>query len=117
MLDIKPIATTEQLEAVRKAAHADGHRMVLPTHLFEKKGKIVGYSSQDFSLVNVWMDSTTTNARDSLEGVHLINHMLRAQGKGGYAMPCVPSSPYWAHMEKLGMTRLKECTLFYKDLR
>lgn len=115
---LRPIRP-EDLEPLVAAAAADAHEVWFPTHVVtDPEGTIVGYASVNLrpAIVFVWMDSRRNSARDSVTALRSMEDYLRMSGVTDYLMPCAPSSPYLAHMGKLGFKEKGPCLWFSRNL-
>ena len=109
---IRPIRTPEEREALAKAAEADGHITLWPTHLLEKGTEIIGYVGiNSMPTVNVWTKTGSVTARESMTMLWGIETMMRDRNMAGYVMPCADNSPYFPFMERLGYTEIGTTTL------
>ncbi len=97
---------------LEQAAAADAHGLILPTHAVLKDNKIVGaFGLPAAPLVTVWMDTRQANAFDSLLAIQEASGVMREAGHSQCIVACADTSPFFAKMDKLGMTRLAVTTL------
>lgn len=117
MTDLRQIRTPDELKRLREAAKVDDHRVLLATHLVEKDGKIVGYGSINGApIVNLWLDSKSVSAIDSVRLLRRLTDGLGFTGARHVLMPCAEKSPFTPFMENLGFERLGPTTLYLKGL-
>ena len=111
-------ARAEELPALRAAALADNHEIIAPTHVFEKRGEIVGYASLgSVPLVLPWFHTKKCKAADTL---YLINQLENLSANSGQKLVCVPfaeGSPLEPFIERLGYVRGGKFNLTFKELR
>ena len=136
-LDIKPMPLTRarllpllpprsQAEAehvagrhadLQRAAAADDHLVLAPTHVMMKGEQIVGYLSLGgLPTVHAWFDSKSPHASDSLKMIETGEAIMASNGARQYAVAVAEHSPFTAHMERLGFTKLGTTTLWTKAL-
>jgi len=115
--DVRPIVTAEEVEALKRAAAADGHQVLCPTHVVRVGGEIVGYGSICATpVVNVWLDSKRVKRRESLMLLSLCENLARDRRIASIVMPCAAASPFSPVMGALGFVRLGETVLWAKKL-
>lgn len=101
-----------------KAAAADNHEIVRPTHVVEKNGEMVGYLSLGgLPTCLVWMDTKKTNVKDSLNLLNCFENVVSALGHQSFILPCSETSPYRPLIEKAGYANAGSFTLFVKKPR
>ena len=100
MVEILPVETREQYEAIEKAAAADKHYVLAPTHYWQhKNGEVAGYFSNGVVPVgHFWMDSKS-KPRESFEAVKLCENIAKATHKWGM-IACAETSPFYKTLEK-----------------
>lgn len=102
---------------LRTAAALDNHAVWYPTHIIKKNGAINGYISIcNTPIVNVWLDSKTLVARDSVQLLNTLENVMRMSGRQDYVMPCSKDSPFFNNMSRLGYSVMGENVWFHKDL-
>lgn len=112
---LKPISSREELEALERAAAADNHSVLAPTHLVVRGGDIVGYASiGGIPILNVWVDSQRVKARESAYLLNAAENVAAATGVRRILLPCSQESPFHPLIEKLGYTRLGVTSLNVK---
>ena len=96
----------EDVPALVRAAEADNHVVLAPTHLVVRGGEILGYASVGaVPLVLTWLDSKKVKARDMMYLVNLAENMVGTAGQaqaGVVCVPCAEDSPIYPHMGALG---------------
>lgn len=111
-----PIRESDYPELQRRAA-LDNHGVWYPTHIVKKGGEISGYISIcNTPIVNVWLDSKTIVARDSVQLLSTIENVMRMTGRCDYVMPCSKDSPFFNNMPRLGYSVMGENVWFHKNL-
>lgn len=111
---IRPVRE-DDMPALVELAKADNHAVIAPTWVVEKGPQIVGYVGTVPSVL-VWLDTQRTKVRDSLVVMNTYENIMRAQGAGIVAVPCMQSSPLHPLMPKAGYVASCDMTLFLKNL-
>lgn len=112
---LKLMAPADEL-ALRAAAGADGHVVVAPTHVVDRRGEIVGYASIGSArMFFAWLDSQKLGAIESFAAWREAEQLLAKGGGGPVILPCTETSPLRPFVEKMGYQRLGEATLFVKQ--
>lgn len=113
---VRPLGNAETRAELERVAAADNHSVILPTHVVTKQGTIAGYASVlPVTLLNVWVDSRTVRARESLELLNFGENLaVNLCGPRPLLTPCAEISPFYGLMEKLGYARLGPTTLHVK---
>ena len=107
----------QTLTELQRAAAADAHAVITPTHLMLKGGKVVGYLSIGaLPVVHSWFDSQHPHVADSLKMIEHGETVVRTQGIRDYTVACADTSPFSQHMVRLGYTKLGTTTLWRKEL-
>lgn len=107
-------ATVDRLHA---AAAADNHAVLNPTHVVLKGEAIVGYGSlAGLPTLHLWVDSKRVNAMESMRLLETTEVLLAEGGCRAVCVPCSEESPFYAHMERLGYTKLGRTVLFVKNV-
>lgn len=97
----------EELADLTRAAAADGHVVVAPTHLARKDGEIVGYASiGGIMLINTWAHSRKLVARESFGLLFEVERIAAAMGAKEICLPCSADSPFARYIHKLGYAQL-----------
>lgn len=110
-------AHQERLQALVQAAAADHHQVVAPTHAVIKGETIVGYASMaGLPTMHVWLDSTRVHAGESLRLLETALAVMADKGVRAVCVPCGTESPFAAHMERLGFTKLGPTVLYVRSL-
>lgn len=114
-LTIEPIKSEEMMLDLEEVARGDQHGVLFATHVVKKGGEIIGYCSLfSMPMVNIWMHSQKTTARDSVQGLNLLDTLARCCGKPNYLMCCSKSSPYFNLMDRFGFANLWETVIFQR---
>ena len=117
MMHLEPIRDKAQLDALVRAAAADHHAVLFPTHLVVKGAALAGYASVCATpIVHVWLDSARVQAVDTVHALASLDNLLRSQGVAQYVMPCAETSPLYPSMGKLGFAKLFNSTLHLRTL-
>jgi hypothetical protein len=105
------------IEQLTEAASADNHTVLFPSHVFVKGEEIVGYASvATMPVLNFWADSTKLHAADSVRMIEQGEAVCSHAGIRTMIVPCAEDSPFAAHMERLGYTKLGTTVLYRKEL-
>lgn len=113
---VRKINSEAERQAVLAAAKADNDGIVLPTHLVEKNGEIVGAASLCvLPVLMVWSDSKKVGPKDSLILNHTYQAMLNDRGQNTYVILCNKHSPYNAHMKSFGYQSVWETEIFKSE--
>lgn len=114
---IKRVSTTQQIEAARAAASADGEiAHAVPTHIIEKNGEVVGYWSINVVPTILAWHKSDLRSRDTLHMIGTLDSILSDRGVKEYITHLVPSSPYNETFPKLGFTKLGTSILYHKEI-
>jgi hypothetical protein len=108
-----------RLKELQRAAADDKHNVIVPTHIAEKDGRVIGYASIGaLPLVNVWLDSKAGKPRDTLNLLNQVENEAYRQGHRTICMPCWNGSPLRPFMEtQFGYKHLMESGYYVKKLR
>lgn len=112
---VRPIQQTD-LELLTKAANADAHIVIYPTHLITRENKIVGYFSIKPPYCTVWCSTKDITARDSVHLMGILDALVAQSGFADYIMLCANDSNYAPVLNKLGFTAMGGAVLGYKKL-
>jgi hypothetical protein len=114
---LRPIRPHE-LDPLIGAAAADNHKVIDPTHVLLKDGKIIGYASlqHHVSLVNCWISSQDAGPLDSLCALSAVESIVAEHGCRGIVLPCDPASPFYSKLQKLGYQGLLQSTINVKGV-
>ena len=117
---IRPIRA-EDLAALKAAAAADQHQVILPTHVIvtnsEGKEEIVGYLSfQSVCLINTWVDSRRLRARESVHLLNTAENLAALNGAKLLLTPCAGQSPFRPYMAGLGYQFAGDTGMFLKPI-
>lgn len=113
---LRPVMSQADLDNLRIAAAADDHDVIGATHLAERDGKIIGYAGivPQAALINVWVDSQSVHARDSVYLLNMVENLAFATGAKRLVMPCAVESPFFKFMPKFGYRCLGQSTINVK---
>lgn len=101
---IRRIKSQEEYALALQLAKEDNDGVMLPTHVVEKNGEIVGAASlNQVPVVMLWHSSTKVGPKDSLI-LKAAYDALMEERTGGktYAILCNKNSPYNPAMKSLG---------------
>jgi hypothetical protein len=108
--------TPEELPELESCMLADDHNVVMPTHVFKKKGDIIGSASVGAApLVWWWMDSKKAKALDSVRCIKKLEEEYRSHGVNRAFVVCDKGSNFFPHLERLGNKFMWEANIYYKD--
>ncbi len=115
----RPLLTARDNEALIAAAATDNHVPLVPTHLVEKNGEIVGYGSVGaVPMLFVWVHSQKVSARESRGLLNLGENLMALQYKGPFiCCPCTAESPFFPFMRRLGYQSVGEAGFFLKRIK
>lgn len=129
-VSIRPITSQAELDEVVKAAAADKHTAIRPTHVFRKNGEVVGYASicQLVPLVpnpivqsvqwHVWFHTQKLGPRDSFTIINDLENFMACSTTASTALvPCDRNSPFDALMTAMGYSPIIDTRLWAKTLR
>lgn len=118
LLPVRQMKTGENIvAALLKAAGADRHTAIAPTHVMMRGDKIIGYLSLNgLPQVHAWFDSTVKNPRHSREMIKSGEVIFREMGVKNYCIACAAESPFTPHMERMGFEKLGTTVLWAKKL-
>lgn len=118
MPQIHLLKTREEYEALEKAAKADNHPTVFPTHYVTKCGEIIGY----FSICNLvctefWLHTIKASPRDSVFCINFAENLVRMTGRDTAIITVGDTSNYHPVIEKhFGYTQLYKTNILMKKL-
>lgn len=115
-VELKPINTKEKLNEVNQVAQADGHMTVYPTHYIEKNNEVIGSASVHGPFVVLWMHTRRATVVDSVKVIGDIEKLLVSRGHEFAIVPITTNSPFYPFMERLGLKKLCNMSLFLKPL-
>lgn len=97
----------EDLAQLQPLAQADGHALLFPTHILKRGAEILGYLSIfGTPMVHIWVDSKRGTARDSAQGLQMLDAIAKDRRQPAYMIPVPKGSPYLQVMEHFGFTQL-----------
>ncbi len=115
MVVVRPLKDKDELVRLNTEANWDGHVPILPTHVFEKAGELVGYASVgSMTPVNLWFHTKKMKARDSISVVSSLENMIRLNGGNGTIVPVSDKSPFLPVMSRLGYSNIGRANLMTK---
>ncbi len=111
---LRRIRSKEEYDLALKLAKEDNDGVMLPTHVVEKNGEIVGAASLNLvPVVMLWHSSTKVGARDSLMLKPQYDALMEERTGGKtYAILCNKNSPYNPAMKSLGYQSVWETEVF-----
>lgn len=113
-MEIRPIKTTQALDAVHKLAQAEQQVLVYPTHTVSEKDYIIGAISI-LPVAFVWT-AKEVKARQSKQIKEFIEGMVANQSQC-VVFPCNDTCPYLPYMdERQGFLNVGKFNLFVKGL-
>jgi hypothetical protein len=102
------------VDLIAKLAAADDHAALIPTHVVERSGQVIGCVHLGIlPTVSLWLDSKRAKRSDSVAVMNFIHNAVRDRGGLQVAQPCEDSSPFRSLVERAGY---KEIRLFVKTL-
>jgi len=116
MITLNPIQSLEEFQQLQAQAASDGGHIVGPASFIARRGEQIIGSFSVVPMVWVWADTRVAKAKDSVQGLQLIESHLRLQGNKVYGMPCRKTSPFFPVMEKLHFLECTEYQTFLKNL-
>ena len=115
MVIVRPLRDRDELVALNTEAGWDDHSPVLPTHVFDKDGKLSGYASGGaLTAVNTWFHTERMKAKDSINVISVLENQNRLSGSGGTLVPLSDKSPFLPVMSRLGYTNLGKANMMAK---
>ena len=100
---------------MQDAALADGHALVMPSHVITKNNILLG--SLTFMPVSLlWMDSKQAKAQDSMRLLDRLESHVAISGGKFLCFACMSNSPYYNMMAGRGFNKLCDTTLFLKGI-
>lgn len=108
--------------ALAERAAADGHAVVAPTHVFEKRGEIVGaIALGSVVLALPWFHTQRCHAGDTKyfinQSENLVASLMPAGGSGLVCVPFMPASPLYPFIAGLGYSAPVTVGLTFKQLK
>lgn len=112
MPTIRRVKSEADLAAIREAMGDQDTLRVMPTHIIEKDGKVVGHWSVGaVPLVLGWHDKDL-NVRDSISIMEAFKAVMDDRGIQDYLIGLSKDSPYNAYMTKSGFEDFGRTTLY-----
>lgn len=116
-LKVRPFAPGQDGEALERAAAADRHYPLHPTHVVERHGEIVGYFGvSSLPLYRLWFDSGKVRAGDSARLLFMIENHYRMAGIGLVGTIINTASPFYPVAARGGYVENQGDRLFLKEL-
>ncbi|MBF8281259.1 MAG: hypothetical protein HW378_174 [Anaerolineales bacterium] len=116
-LEVRPLREPADCDRLEIAADEDAYHPILPTHIIERDGEIVGcVGVNSLPLFRVWLHRTKVRARESVAILNVIENGYRAQGGGIVFSLLAPDSPFRAVQERFGYHALGLGVLLVKKL-
>jgi len=112
----------EDIPVLEALAAQDGHSVVLPSHVFEKGGEIVGCISLGRAVFTLpWFHSERCQVRDTLYFVNQAENLAAAlmppDHSGILCVPFVPNSPLHPYIAGLGYQNGGSVSLTFKKVK
>lgn len=105
------------IEPLLAVASEDKHAVLRPTHVAEREGKLIGYASVGaIPLVLFYMHSRDAKPINTFRMEKYCEELVRKAGRPMTAVPCMPTSPIYPYMRKMGFTSGGLTELFFKTL-
>lgn len=117
MIHIRPV-NAENIDYVANAAASDGHRIVHPSDVVVKDGKVLGYVGiATVPCLTMWMHTKDAKVRDSMTVLSFVEGMLARNNIKEYFLPCESASPYHHLLEKAGFVQTNYDKLFIRKIQ
>lgn len=105
------------LRPLVEALRADDAEMVLPTHVLERDGRIVGYGSAGpVRLIAGWT-APSVDDHVSAAALRMMERAAAATGAKMVVVGCAPDCRFKRLMQDEGYTEGKTVTLYYKKVK
>lgn len=113
------MSSETDLRRLIESARSDNHLPIVPSHLAEKDGEVIGYASIGLvPMIFTWVHSSKVRARESFALLARVEQEAAARAPCGViCTPCGFASPFHKFMPKLGYTPCGEGSFFLKNLR
>ncbi len=106
---LRPLRGAADLQALQAAAAEDGHMVVTPDYVVEKRGQIVGsIGLNSLPLMRVWFHTEQVRPRDTVLLVNAVENLCRLQGMKHLAALVRANSPFAPVAERLGYQHLSD---------
>jgi hypothetical protein len=114
-------ARAQDLPILEAQAKADGHALIAPSHVFERRGELVGYVSLGVvPLMLPWFDTKRCQGADSLYYINCMENLaaalMPAASSGLVCVPVMAGSPFEPFIQKLGYVNAGQATLALKKV-
>lgn len=114
---VRKIRSKDELDAVLAAAKKDSDGIVLPSHLVEKDGEIVGAASLAVvPVLMVWNSRGKIGPKESLILKQTYEALMEERGIQKYIVLCNKNSPYNPVMKSLGYRSVWETEIFENEV-
>lgn len=114
---VRKIESKEELQKVLALAREDNDSVVLPSHLVEKNGEIVGAASLAVvPVLMLWNHSQKVGPKDSIILKHTYEALMEERGIKKYIVLCNKNSPYNGKMKALGYRSIWETEIFENEV-
>lgn len=113
---VRPLHPGEH-DAVVRAAQANGHGVLLPSHLIDKGGHIAGaLGIARVALLHAWAHTEHLRGRDTFHTMNVAENLaLNLTGCPLLLVPVSPDSPLVALLQRRGYTQVMGgCDLYIK---
>ncbi len=99
------------------AAQADGHTVILPSHVICRAGELQGYLSLGAAtFIMPWFDTRKMKSRDTIQIINTAENVLRVSGRAWALAPFPKDSPLHPMMTSLGYQNVGTYDLGLKKL-
>lgn len=118
-LQLRPFHPTD-LRPLQAALVADGveaSRLVLPTHVLERNGQIVGYGSGGPVVAIFGWSAPSVNDQESLAALQLMEQAAAAAGAQAVVITCTDDCRFKPFLTRTGYIAGDPVQLFYKKVR
>jgi hypothetical protein len=117
---MRPVSLRDVVD-LQEHAKADRHEVIAPTHVFVKRGELVGYASVGVvPLMLPWFDTKRCKAADSLYFINVMENLaaelMPPRAKGIICVPVMQGSPFEPFIGKLGYINAGQATLALKKV-
>ena len=110
---LRKIIDEDDRKKVMAAVRADNDNLSHASHVWERRGEIVGAASLwSVPVLLGWHHKEKILARDSFHMLRVYESVFDAKGHTGFYILCNRASPYSAHMEQFGYRSIWETEVF-----
>ena len=115
MVIVRALRDKDELVRLNTEAGRDDHTPVMPTHVFEKAGELVGYASVGaLTPINTWFHTERMKARDSIIAISSLENMVRCNGGAGVIVPLSDKSPFLPVLGRFDYTNIGRANMMVK---